>query len=176
MQFRTGVALLILLVADLSPVAMLAATPTVTTLTVSPEKITQGAHVTLSATVTADGTPLTRGLVLFCNAAAPYCTDVAILGDAQITASGVASIKMLLGPGVHPVKAVFAGTSQAARSESAVSEIAVTGKNKTLTDFSVSPDQKTFTSQVTSLGSHPPTGIVSFLDVTDQQTHLRERH
>jgi len=55
--------------------------------------VTSGRVVTLTATVTAAGTAVTSGQVNFCEATAKYCTDFHILGTAQLTGNGTATLK-----------------------------------------------------------------------------------
>src|SRR3981081_1101958 len=61
--------------------------------------VTSGTVVTLTATVTAGTTSLTTGQVNFCDASAKYCTDINILGSAQITKAGTAVMKFRPGMG-----------------------------------------------------------------------------
>src|SRR5260370_24718523 len=57
------------------------------------------AVLTLTATVLNGQTPLTRGQVNFCDASAPYCTDVHRLGTAQLTSTGAPVL--ILTPGIR---------------------------------------------------------------------------
>jgi hypothetical protein len=92
---------------------------TTTALEISPgNSVPAGSRVTLKATVTLGGKPVFPGLVLFCNAAAPYCPDIHILGRKQLTSAGAATLIAILPPGVHDIKAVFQGTNIAASSTS----------------------------------------------------------
>jgi FG-GAP-like repeat/Bacterial Ig-like domain (group 3) len=88
------------------------ASPTQTTLNLSSSSVLVGTTVTLTANVTASGVPVSPGLVLFCNADAPKCLDAAVLGQAQLTNHGVASIPLRLGIGTYNVKAVFQGVER----------------------------------------------------------------
>src|SRR5579863_1981306 len=47
--------------------------------------VTSGSVVTLTATVMTGSTAVTVGQVNFCDAAAAYCTDIHLLGTAQLT-------------------------------------------------------------------------------------------
>src|SRR5580692_3011527 len=69
-----------------------------------------GTVVTLTATVQAGATALTPGQVNFCDATAASCTDIHLLGTAQLTSAGTASIKLTPAIGSHSYEAVFAGT------------------------------------------------------------------
>ena len=141
--------------------------PTTTTLTISPSPVSAQAAATLTAAVLSDGKPVTPGLVIFCDAAALRCTDIHILGQAQLTKSGVASIKLRLGIGEHSVKAEFQGTKTNAASSSSSQDISVTGKFRTSTDININLD--IYYALVKSYGLVPATGMVRFLDATNAQ-------
>ena len=138
--------------------------PTTTSLIVAPSAVSVGTVVTLTATVSSEGHPVSPGLVLFCNAAAPHCTDIHILGQAQLTKSGVATVKLRLPIGEHKIKAEFQGTYAFAASASSDESLAVTGKF--VTDTSILKSGLNLVSAVTSYNRIPATGAVSFLDET----------
>ena len=73
------------------------------------------------------GTPVTPGQVNFCDASVSWCTDVHVLGMAQLNAAGTATFKFVPGIGVHQIKAVFLGTNTDASSSSSVSTLTVVG-------------------------------------------------
>jgi len=125
-----------------------------------------GSVVTLTATVTAGSTPVTQGRVNFCDASATYCTDIHLLGTAQLTDAGTATFKFRRGTGSHSYKAVFEGTTSHAASTSATSTQAVTGLYPTGTTIAQSggAGNYTLTSTVEGGGSAAITGTVSFLD------------
>ena len=114
------------------------------------------------------------GLVYFCNAAAAYCEDINVLGIAQLTVNGTASMKVILGIGDHSIRAVFHGTNSFASSQSVVQSLSVTAAalepkpTATITEIAASgwPDY-TLTATVTAHSKTSPTGTVSFLDQTD---------
>ncbi|MGA3228271.1 MAG: hypothetical protein ABSC65_31210, partial [Acidobacteriaceae bacterium] len=71
---------------------------TITTLSVTSggnavTTVAPGSVVTLTATVTTGSTPVTPGQVNFCDATAKFCTDIHLLGTAQLTANGTATLK-----------------------------------------------------------------------------------
>lgn len=136
--------------------------------------ISSGSVVTLTATVTAGSTPVTTGQVAFCDAGATYCTDIHILGTAELTTAGTASIKFIPGLGVHRYKAVFANTNSYATSSSSESTLSVTGLYPTATSISSSggPGNYTLTATVTTAGSLSPSETVSFLDTTNANYSL----
>ncbi|WP_446742445.1 beta strand repeat-containing protein [Silvibacterium acidisoli] len=153
-----------------------AASATSTTLAVTSagnpvSSVATGSVVTLTATVVSGGTPVTPGLVKFCNASAPSCVDGAILATAQLNASGTASYKLRPGIGNRSYRAIFVGTTAYTSSSSPVAKLAVTGQYPTTTSIvsSGSAGDYTLTANVTSLGSGTivPTGDVAFLDTTN---------
>ena len=138
------------------------------TLTVSPSTtVAAGTVIELRAAVSTGGRPVPRGLVLFCNAEAKHCADINILGQAQLTSSGTAIIKLRPGIGSHSIKAKFTGTDAIAPGESALQTLSVAGKIVTSTDILV--DHQTFYGRVTSYGGLYASGTVSFLDAANQQ-------
>lgn len=141
-----------------------------TALHLSSNSVPIGTPVTLTANVTSEGTPVRPGLVKFCNADAKYCKDASILGQAQLTNAGTATVKLKLAPGQHHIKAVFQGTKEAAGSSSAEDLVTVTGKYPTVTSINASGSQGlyTLTGSVASFGTL--TGRLSFQDATQHST------
>jgi hypothetical protein len=123
--------LLLLLALILSPQHAFAAPQSTTTaLAVTPGGnpvtiVSQGTVVTLTATVTAGGTSVTPGTVSFCDTAALSCADIHLVGNAQLTSAGIATVRFRATAGTHSYKAVFAGTSSYAASSSAASSVAM---------------------------------------------------
>jgi hypothetical protein len=78
--------------------------------------VASGSLITLTATVVAGATAVTAGQVNFCDASAAYCTDIHLLGTAQLTKAGTAFIRLSPGVGNHSYKAVFQGITDGARS------------------------------------------------------------
>ena len=169
--------------------AVAAPSPTTTTLTVTSDgaratSVGSGSVVTLTATVTAGSVAVTVGQVSFCDALAKYCTDIHLLGTAQLTSAGTAVLKFVPGIGNHSYKAVFLGTpngvSEYAGSASTDEELSVTGAYATSTAIAArgSAGDYTLRATVTGLVNAPglagPTGIVSFLDTTDGNHLLRK--
>ncbi len=85
---------------------------TTTTISVSPKEgaLTAGSTLTLTAAVVAQGAPVSRGVVVFCEASARHCADLAVLGTAQLTRNGTASVRLTPGVGVYAIRAVYRGT------------------------------------------------------------------
>jgi hypothetical protein len=157
--------------------------PTVTTLAVTSggnvtTSVASSSVMTLTATVKAAGTPLTVGQVNFCDALAAYCTDIHILGTAQLTSAGTAVLRFRPGIGSYSYKAVFLGTNSNASSASGAAALTVSGKHTTTTAISQigSPGAYTLTATVTGIintpGSPAPTGPVSFMDTTNSDSVL----
>ena len=88
--------------------------------TVAPKTV-----VTLTATVTSAGTPVAPGTVNFCDTAGALCTDIHLVGTAQLTSAGTATIRFRPGMGTHSYKAVFVGTQSYTGSSSAASSISI---------------------------------------------------
>jgi hypothetical protein len=131
--------------------------------------VAAGSAVTLSATVTAGSTTLTAGSVNFCDASATYCEDIHLLGTAQLTSAGKATLKFIPGIGSHSYKAVFTGTNGNASSASSASALTVTGAVATTTTIAQSGvvGNYSLTATVTATGPIAPTGGVSFLDTSN---------
>ncbi len=122
-------AALFVLCAAAPPAWAAAATTTTLAVTSAGSPVTTVASktvVALTATVTAGSTAVKPGQVNFCDATAKLCTDIHLLGTAQLTSAGTASMKFRPGIGSHSYKAVFAGTKSNAASTSSASELTVT--------------------------------------------------
>jgi len=158
-----------------------ASVPTSTTLTMSSGAnpvssggvLNAGSELTLVAAVTSGAANLTTGQVNFCDAAATYCTDIHLLGTAQLTSAGTAVLRFHPGIGSHSYKAVFLGTKAYASSESGASALKATGTIPPLaTTTAINQTGNwgayTFSAVVTETGNTAlPTGSVSFLDTND---------
>ena len=139
--------------------------------------VTSGSVVTLTATVTGGGTAVTPGQVNFCDATAKYCTDIHILGTAQLTGNGTATLKFRPGIGDHSYKAVFLGTTSAAASASvavALTVTAIAGIQPSTTSITFSGSQGTYTltANVSGNGGVVPTGSVSFVNTSNANAVL----
>jgi hypothetical protein len=125
--------------------------------------------VILTAAVKSSGATVTSGQVNFCDATAAYCTDIHILGTAQLTSAGTAAWNFIPGIGSHSYKAVFVGSSTVASSSSSTATLTVTGKRTTATSIAQSGPVGNYslTATVTGTGGTiAPSGIVSFLDTS----------
>lgn len=145
-------------------------TTTATSLTLSASTVSAGTVVTFTATVT-NPSPVTRGLVMFCDASATYCEDVSIVGTAQLTSAGTAIIKGVPGIGNHSYKAVFVPTTSNKGSTSTAKALTVTGPYAVTTTIGKTGSAGNYTLTGTVAGKSSltlaPTGSVSFLDTTN---------
>ena len=184
---RSRFALIIALITGLcifQAASQTAPAPTTATLSVTPASpMTSGTVVTLTASVfvTEGGGQGTGqfGSVIFCNADAKYCEDVAILGTAQLTSKGTATLKFVPGIGVHHVKAVFQQTTLYASSTSDTQTFTVTGTGSLPTTSAISSTTAgsffgtyTLTGTLTAIGTVSPTGSFSFVDATSSNSQL----
>ena len=85
--------------------------PTITAVTSSPNPSTDGSSMTVTAAVTAAGSPVTAGTVTFDDDGMPLGPPVAVAGDG--TASFTTSV---LAVGTHPLTATYSGTDDFAGS------------------------------------------------------------
>lgn len=152
--------------------AYAAPVPTATTLVISSTSVPYKTPITLTATVTAGGLPVSSGLVLICDATATYCENNSALGVAQLTyPNATAIVKIGSGPiGVHSYKAVFRANNVYASSTSNTVSYSVTGTYNSLTTLAASgvPGSYTLKGSIAGVGSLTtgPTGTVSFLDTS----------
>jgi hypothetical protein len=145
------------------------ATSTTLTVTSGGSAVTtasSGAVVTFTATVTAGATPITTGQVAFCDATATRCSDIHLVGMAQLTSAGTAVFKFRPALGGHTYKAVFNGTASDAPSTSSTAPLLVSGAPLTTTLIAQSGSTGNYqlTATVVGAGTTAPTGTVSFLD------------
>lgn len=170
---------LILLLAAWPAAAVPGPKSTTTTLAVTSStgtvtSVAYGTTVTLTATVTPASGTITAGQVLFCDGGVTYCEDVHVIGMAQITSAGTATIKLHPLPGSYSYEAVFVGTTLFTGSKSGVSDLTVTGLFPTNTQISLAGQTGSFSLTATVHGSAKagaaPTGTVSFVDSTASNT------
>jgi len=152
--------------------AFAAPAATKTTLTISATSVSYQTPIVLTATVTSGGSPVTAGLVLFCEATATFCENNSALGIAQLTFPGAtASLKIGSGPiGNHSYKAVFRANKTYASSLSNTVTYAVTGTYLSTTSLTSTGTVGNYTlaGTIDGIGSltTAPTGVVSFLDAS----------
>ncbi len=149
-----------------------AQTPTSTSLAISSNTVVYQSPVILAATVTANGSPVTAGLVMFCDASASFCESNTALAMVQLTSpNAVAIVKLGSGPlGGHSYKAVYRANNLYSSSTSNTQSYTVVGTYGSLMGISSTGAAGSYTLQgtVTGIGSlvAGPTGSVSFLDTS----------
>jgi len=155
-----------------------AATNTTLTVTDAGNPVTSvasGTVVTLTAQVNAG--VVTTGLVNFCDATAPHCTDVHILGSAQLTSAGLAVFSFVPGIGAHSYNAVFVGTSNNAGSVSNTASLTVTGglfpTTTNIAQFSGEQGNYTIAATLTGIDfTAAPTGSLALLDTSNNNASI----
>ena len=146
--------------------------PTSTALVISSNTIQYKSPVILQATVTSNGTPVTTGLVLFCEATAKYCENNSALATIQLSSpDAIAYAKLGSGPlGSHSYKAVYRANNSYASSTSNTVSYTVEGTTGSTMAISSNgtPGSYTLQADVTGIGAHVagPTGTISFLDTS----------
>jgi hypothetical protein len=137
--------------------------------------IASGNKVTLTATVSAGSVKLTQGQVKFCDGQSTYCTDVHLLGIAQLTTAGQAQLYLHPLPGNFSYKAEFVGTPKTSpgytASESDVATLTVTGVLPTVSTLTQSGVSGNYTLTASEWGftkQSPlvPTGNIAIVDTT----------
>ncbi|MGF7181971.1 beta strand repeat-containing protein, partial [Tunturiibacter psychrotolerans] len=117
-----------LLAAVATPASLAFGASTTTDLTLSSSSVASGTVVTFTATVTTGlSTPVSPGLVTFCDASAAFCVNSAVLGTAQLTSGGTAVLHLAPAVGNHSYKAIFSGTNLYTTSTSSAQPLTVTG-------------------------------------------------
>src|ERR1700686_1013166 len=136
--------------------------------------VTSGTVVTLTATVMAGSTPVASGQINFCDATAKSCTDIHILGTAQLTSAGTATLHFRPAIGSHSYRAIFDGTNANTANSSAASSLTVTGTYTTITSIASSgaPGDYSLIATVLGNGHVSPTGTVSFLATSNSNQVL----
>jgi hypothetical protein len=162
----------LVMVTTIVSAAFAAPASTSTTLAISATSVPYKTPIILTATVTSGGSPITAGIVLFCEATATFCENNSALGIAQLTSSGsTASVKIGSGPiGNHSYKAVFRANKKYATSTSNTVTYAVTGTYASTISLTStgSIGNYTLAGTVAGIGSLTtgPTGVISFLDAS----------
>lgn len=148
---------------------------TTTTLSVSASTIAVGTPVTLTAAVTATGA-VTPGIVRFCDATVVPCQDTAVLGTAQLSSAGIATLKLRLGVGTHSINAVFMGKTGYHSGVSSAKTVVVTksGLYASTTALAVqgTAASYTLTGNVAGYGTISPSGAIAFLDQSNGGSQL----
>jgi hypothetical protein len=135
--------------------------------------VTPGTPVLLKAQVSAGTTPVTAGQVNFCDASAPHCTDIHILGSGALGSSGTATFKFVPGAGAHSYQAQFVEDGFGLASASKIASLNVgpppspVYSDTAAITLNGSPGEYSLTATVTGYGgTASPTGVVSFFDTS----------
>ena len=122
-------------------------------LSLSAPSVSSGTSVALTANVSSGVVPVAPGLVTFCDATAPSCLGSAVLGTAELTSGGTATINLTFGPGSHSIYAIFGGTGNYTASKSAPQTLTVIGINNSATQISSSGSAGNYTLTATVIGN-----------------------
>jgi hypothetical protein len=146
---------------------------TTTTLTLSSASVVAGQPVVLTATVTGNGAPITKGLVTFCDSTAAFCDGAAVLGTAQVTSAATASVGFYAGVGTYSIVAEYHGYRTVGGSTSTAQTLTVAGNpdnrypSSTKIASSGTVGNYTLVGTVAAFGKPPLTATVSFVDTTN---------
>jgi hypothetical protein len=171
-KFCAKTLVVLAMVTAITSAAFAAQAPTQTTLAISATSVPYQTPIILTATVTSGVSPITAGVVLFCEATAAFCENNSALGVAQLTFPGAtASVKIGSGPiGNHSYKAVFRANKNYATSTSNTVTYAVTGTYLSTISLTSTGSIGNYTlgGSVAGVGSITagPTGTISFLDAS----------
>ena len=153
---------------------------TTTTLSMSPTpgaSVPLGTLYMLTAAVTSASGPVTKGQVKFCDTSSPSCTDLHLLGTAQLTNTGTAVLKFHPPAGNHTYAAEYMGVPGGSPSypgsSSAPVSISIVAPTSTVILSSGASGNYTLTATVAGSGSaDAPSGDVSFLDTSESNNLL----
>jgi hypothetical protein len=141
--------------------------------------VTPGTVVLLTAQVKVGTTPVTAGQVNFCDASAPHCTDIHIIGSSALNSSGTATFEFVPGAGTHSYQAHFVEDGFGLASASNLASLNVGPAPSPVYSDTVSitangsPGDYSLTATVTGYGGPAsPTGKISFLDTSFANTSL----
>jgi hypothetical protein len=133
--------------------------------------VTPGTVVLLTAKVRVGSTPVTAGQVNFCDASAPHCTDIHILGSSALNSSGTATFEFVPGAGTHSYQAHFVEDGFGLASASNIASLNVgPAPSPVYSDtaaISFNGSQGDYSLMATVIGyggPASPTGNVSFVD------------
>jgi hypothetical protein len=137
------------------------------------KSVPPGTAVLLTAHVAVGTTPVTAGQVNFCDASAPHCTDIHIVGSSALNSSGTATFKLVPGAGTHRYQAQFVEDGFGLASASNIASLNVgPAPSPVYSDTAAitlngTPGDYSLTATVIGYGgSASPTGSVSFVDTS----------
>ena len=135
--------------------------------------VTPGTAVLLTAQVRVGTTPVTAGQVNFCDASAPHCTDIHILGSSALNSSGTATFEFVPGAGAHSYQARFVEDGFGLASASNIASLKVgpapspVYSDTAAITYNGSQGDYSLTATETGYGGPAsPTGKISFLDTS----------
>ena len=151
--------------------SLYAIAPATTTLSVAPgTSVNAGKVLTLTASVSYSGGPVTAGMVMFCDLNVG-CSGPNLIGTARVTSNGTATVKVLLGTGTYNIQAIYSATQSVPASQSSSQVITVTGAASYKAGLALSatgtPGQYTLSTVISAFGNAAPTGTVSFVDTSN---------
>lgn len=132
--------------------------------------VPQGTALTLTASVTAGGTAVTVGQVVFCaDSNATHCSEINLVGKAQLNGAGVATLHFTPGPGAHTYEAIYLGNKVDSSSKSTIVAIGVAGVTDSAVLVATVDSAANNILRATLQGSTAvaPSGTVTYLDTTD---------
>jgi Bacterial Ig-like domain (group 3)/FG-GAP-like repeat len=171
-KFCAKTCLVLATVTGIVSAAFAAPAPTQISLAISATSVPYQTPIILTATVASGGSPITAGIVLFCEATATFCENNSALGVAQLTFPGsTASVKIGSGPiGNHSYKAVFRANDKYATSTSNTVTYTVAGTYLSTISLTSTGSVGSYTlaGSVGGVGliTKGPTGTISFLDAS----------
>ena len=149
---------------------------TVTAASGNAANVTAGSTISLTAAVSSESITIKAGRVNFCDASAPYCTDIHVLATAQLTSAGTATIKLRPAVGTHSYRAEFLGTINWPPNTSNTATVSVTGAFPSVTTIAQggSPGNYSLTATVSGSAKSPagPSGTISFADLSANNSIL----
>jgi len=144
---------------------------TTTSLTISPASVEAGTPVTLTATVTSEQTPVSAGIVEFCNQAFSTCSSPGQPVPAVLGRQGKTTRVLVLPAGTYLFAAHFEGTALYASSTSAGETLTVEPNSTypaklALTSVTGSKGRYSLGASLSSHGAAAPAGSIAFTDTT----------
>ncbi len=121
--------------------------------------VASGAQVTLTATATTSGNPLTFGVIQFCDTTGPSCPEGQSLGTIDIPATGAATVTYIPPVGSHHYVAYLLSNSSANQTVSSTSPLTVSPPtvNVPASDFSLGMFPGTTSTQTLPAGTEETT-------------------
>jgi hypothetical protein len=155
---------------------LLPTTSTTLSVTVGGSPVTSvppGTAVLLTSQVIAGSAPVTAGQVNFCDASAPHCTDIHILGSSALNSSETATFEFVPGAGAHSYQAQFVEDGFGLASASTIASLNVgpppspVYSDTAAITLNGSQGDYSLTATVAGYGGPAsPTGSISFIDTS----------